>query len=848
MSDVRFLFAHNGGQDWSDWPPTTDPAEHQSRQILTTGIRYYQPMSTYNLSLPSLLHSGYECERCIVHLCERLEHIEGVVGAIVAGPEATLRIEYKPERVSRGHLEQAVHRIGADLEREREHQTMRLHDLHCPDCALIIQKAVRKVPGVVWAEVRFTTMQMFVEFERHAVSLEQIGRVVADYDVRACLPDQKEPNQKAAEGTGEHATRQAWWRRQRRQALTGAAAVLTLAGLALSATPAAPFASWLYAAAILTGGVTIARHAVAVAHARSVDMNILVTLAVLGAVGLGDRAEGAAVVVLFNIGNLLQAGAMERTRRSLRSLMHLRPKTAWVQRGSEEADAIELPVEQIVVGDVVQIRPGERIPADGVVLVGRSAIDQAPITGESIPVERGPGEIVYAGSLNGSGAISLRVTHAYQETMLARIVHCVEEAQAQRAPAQEFIDRFARYYTPIVIGLAVLLALLPPTVVQLGRGLHGLPVPADLWQTWLSRALAALLVSCPCALVISTPVAIVTAVGSAARNGALIKGGACLEALGKMRALLYDKTGTLTEGHCRIEAIVPLTERSAPELLRIGAALEAHSTHPLAIAFLTGAKAQGDLLLPYVRGLKEIPGHGVEGILGGRTYRIGGARLLEVGHRNQEQARHAVEQAMERGQITVLLADTECVLGLFTLRDSPRPKAATTIEALRTLGIRRQAMLTGDHAQVAQAVAAAVGLNEVQAGLLPEQKLSHVRQYQQECGVVGMVGDGINDAPALAAADVGIVMGAAGSDIAMETADVVLMRDDLARLPYLIRLSRRTRTIMRQNVAFSLLTKGLLLTTAVVSGVPLWLAVLGDVGVSLIVTLNALRLHDNAKA
>lgn len=793
-------------------------------------------MNTQVLELPTALLNTTPCERCLACLQEELSRVEGVVSLVIVHARALMQVEYEPARIKPDTLRARAEQIGANLAAQIDHQTLELKGLDCPDCAATIQKSLRRMPGMVHAEVQFARAQASVEFERASLSLADIRRIVERHGIHAGHAQDNAPaHRQTRDGNP--------WSKgslSRRRAATIIAALLVISGLALAAGNIGG-SFWLYAGAIVIGGWPIALSALQSARVRALDMNVLVTLAVLGAAGVGDWAEGATVVALFNVGNLMQAGAMERTRRSIRALMRLSPQTARLQ--SPDGD-VEVPVEQVQVGSSILIKPGERIPMDGIVLEGQSAVNQAPITGEAMPIECGPGGTVYAGTLNGAGSLIARVTHAYRDTTLARIAHQVEEAQAQRAPAQEWIDRFARVYTPFVVVLAILVATLPPLMMQLWQMAQHQPAVSGLWPMWFVRALALLLIACPCALVISTPVAIVTAIGSAARNGILIKGGVHLEAMSRVSAILYDKTGTLTQGKCRVEQVFPIAEMSEQEVVRISAALESRSEHPLATALLAHACAQGEEIPLFAREFAAFPGQGVQGTVRKTAYLLGNLKLMRAQGVDVTAALPVVENAQAAGQTTVILADRRGALGVIAVSDTPRPEAASAIALLIQAGIRRQAMLTGDHARAAQAIGAQVGMTEIQAGLLPEQKLVRIRAYQQEGDCVAMIGDGVNDAPALAAADVGIVMGAMGSDTAMETADIALMGDDLSRLPYLVRLSRRTRSIIRQNVIFALLTKGLLLITTLIAGVPLWLAVLGDVGVSLVVTLNALRLMD----
>lgn len=793
-------------------------------------------MNTQTLQLPILLPSDTDCERCIARLQAELVRIKGVTGAAVNNARTSIRIDYDPDLVTLSRIETEARMIGANIAARIDHQTLELRDLDCPDCAATIEKDVSALPGVIWARANFAAARIHVEFERGKTSLADIRKVIETHGVRACTISPPSDDT-VRERTPAPSTWAEWWNAHHRKVTTGLSFLFALLGLLTHGQ----ISVYGYAAAIVIGGWSTARAAWMALRTRSIDMSVLMTVAVIGAMGIGEWFEGATVVVLFSLGNLLQAGAMERTRRSIRALMDLSPKTARVLRGRGEFD---VPVEQVRLGDIVRVKPGERIPVDGEIVSGNSAINEAPITGESVPVDKGPGDPVFAGTLNGQGAIEFCVTHVYRDTALARIIHRVEEAQAQRAPAQQMIDRFARRYTPAVVGLAIVVSLVPPLASSAYHSLNHMAMPDGVWATWFLRGLSLLIIACPCALVISTPVAIVTAIGSASRNGVLIKGGVYLEEAGRLRAMLYDKTGTLTEGRFRVDDVVPIDRLSCNEILDIATALEVRSEHPLAEAFLKAVRNGHERQLPEVREFRAVPGQGVIGVLNGETYFLGNPNLLESSGIPLEPARAMLQHAEARGKTAVLLATKERPLGIILLSDAPRKDAALAIAELDKLGIEFQAMLTGDNVYVAQDVASAAGLKEFKANLLPDQKQALVQEYQWRYGKVGMVGDGINDAPALAAADVGIVMGAMGSDTAMETADIALMGDELSRLPYLIRLSRRTMAVIRQNIAFSLVTKAVLLVAAVFVGLPLWLAVLGDVGVSILVTLNAMRLMD----
>jgi Cd2+/Zn2+-exporting ATPase len=597
------------------------------------------------------------------------------------------------------------------------------------------------------------------------------------------------------------------------------------------------------------------------------------SLAVIGAVLIDEWAEAAVVVFLFSLGEALEGYTMDRARNAIRSLMALAPAEATVLRpcldcaghlgqplpGSGiyqhgpcpwcEPHELAAPVEELAVGETVLVRPGERVPMDGVVLAGRSAVNQAPITGESLPVDKAPGDEVFAGSINGSAALEIRVTRLAADNTLSRLIYLVEEAQAQKAPAQRWIDRFARVYTPTVVAVAAAVVLLPPLLL-------GQPLLNTGDQTgWLYRGLTMLVIACPCALVISTPVSIVSALSAAARRGVLIKGGLHLEALAGVRVMAFDKTGTLTLGRpaLTLARSVECSNRDAEpaescaacdDLLALAAAVERRSEHPLAAAVVQAAEARRlNGRYATALGVEALAGQGVRG-------RVNGARVAISSHRRTHELDlghdaafcSQIQRVEAAGQTTMLLHDDEGIRGYLAVADQVRPGSAAAVAGLKAAGIERVVMLTGDNARTAQAIAAQAGIDEVRANLLPGDKVSAVEALLAEHGAVAMVGDGINDAPALARATVGIAMGGAGSDQALETADIALMGDDLAGLPFVVRLSRQTRRVIVQNVAFSLGVKAVFLALALAGAATLWMAVFADVGASLLVILNGMRL------
>jgi len=583
-------------------------------------------------------------------------------------------------------------------------------------------------------------------------------------------------------------------------------------------------ASAFLVAATLAGGVFPVRRALVALRTKTVDINVLMVIAVSGALALQQWLEAASVVFLFAFAQWLEARTLERARLAIQALVELSPREAIVKRGGVEQ---RVPVEAIDVGSEIVVRPGDKVPLDGRVLAGHGDVNEAPITGESLPVDKGPGDEVYAGTINGRGSLELEVTRVGRDTRLARIIHLVEAAQARRAPVQYFVDRFARIYTPAVIVLAAVVAAGPPLVAG-----------ADP-ETWFYRSLVLLVIACPCALVISTPVSIVAALSAAARNGVLIKGGAYLERLADVRVVAFDKTGTLTRGEPRVSDVISTSAADTAEILRCAAAVEARSEHPIGRAITARARDLG-LEVPAATGFISAPGRGAEADVGDRRVIVGNDGMLAArGIRIQADAIDALRQ---RGNTVVCVAADGRMLGAVAVADPLRETARETIGMLRSHGIRRVAMLTGDHAATARAVAASLSLDEEHHGLLPEEKHALVLAMREAGGAVLMVGDGVNDAPALAAADVGVAMGAAASDAALETADVALMSGELLKLPYALRLARATVRNVKTNLVVSLVLKAVFLVAAITGSATLWMAVLADTGASVVVVANALRL------
>lgn len=588
----------------------------------------------------------------------------------------------------------------------------------------------------------------------------------------------------------------------------------------------------IFVIAILSGGWFILPKAFRAVRRLALDMNVLMTVAVAGAAAIGEWQEGAAVAFLFSLSELLESFSVARARKALSSLMKLSPLVALLKEGESFR---EVPVDQVKPDDVIAIKSGSRIPLDGEVVGGESAVDQAPITGESVPVDKGKGDTVFAGTINGQGSLDVRVTKLSSDTTLAKIIHLVEEAQEQKAPSQRFVDVFAKYYTPSVMGLALILLLVPPLVFS---------AP---WFVWIYRALVLLVIACPCALVISTPVSIVSGLTAMARRGVLIKGGAVLEAVGRLRALAVDKTGTITEGKPRVTKVHPVERTSENEIVGIAAAIDAHSEHPLALAVVAYAQQQK---FDFARSenYQAHSGRGATARVDNHDYFVGNHRFAhELAVCSDELERLLAEIEGEAQSVVVVghVPHAGCkgeVLGVLAVGDAVRANAKEAIVALHRAGVRKVVMLSGDNQRTADAIAKQAGIDEVHGDLLPDQKVDRIRELMKRERYVGMVGDGVNDAPAMAIATVGIAMGAAGTDTAIETADIALMKDDLSKIAETVVLGRRTLRVIHTNIIFALAVKAVFLVLAVLGYTSLWLAIAADTGATLVVIANALRL------
>lgn len=587
----------------------------------------------------------------------------------------------------------------------------------------------------------------------------------------------------------------------------------------------------LFLTSILVGGFPLLKTGLRNVTRLEFDMKTLMTVAVIGGAIIGEWGEVAVVVILFAISEALERFSMDRARKSIQSLMDIAPNDALIKRNGQEFTAH---VDDIVVGDVMIVKPSQKIAMDGIVVRGHSSVNQAAITGESVPVEKAVDDEVFAGTLNEEGLLEIKITKLIEDTTISKIIHLVEEAQGERAPAQAFVDKFAKYYTPIIMVVAALVAIIPPLFT------------GGNWSTWVYQGLAVLVVGCPCALVISTPISIVSAIGNAAKKGVLVKGGVYLEEMASLKAMAFDKTGTLTKGVPVVTDFTLLNPQlDQRQLFAIVTALENRSQHPLASAIV--AKAE-DEQLPYhdytVENVTALTGKGITGIVNGETYYVGSPKLFQerLPMRDITPLAQDIKSLQQQGKTAMLVGTETELLAIVAVADEVRPSSKEVIGKLHETGIAKTVMLTGDNERTAHAIGQAVGVADIQAELMPEDKLRFIKQLQEKHGHVAMVGDGVNDAPALAAATVGIAMGGAGTDTALETADIALMGDDLKKLPFTVKLSRKTLNIIKANIAFAIAIKLAALLLVVPGWLTLWIAILSDMGATVLVALNSMRL------
>ena len=790
---------------------------------------------------------------CIERLAERLRAQTGIaqVHLETQSGKPQLCLHYSPNLVTLEKLERLARDEGAAITQRFKHETLPIAGMDCGSCAAGIEHVVRKVAGVLKVNVNYPTGKMQVEYDSTQTSRENIVKAVSKLGYRVptgktiALPSA--PHDHSHEGHSheghDHAPQDhdhspehkelpaggAWWARNRELAMSLLSGVLLLGGFIGQSWLHLPFGVALifYLGAYAAGGYNLARHAIPTVLSGRFDVEFLMLAGAIGAACLGDWAEGAFLLFLFSLGHALEHSAMERARDAINALGKLTPKIARVRRNGNE---IEVPIEELQIGDVSIIRPGDRVAVEGKILSGASSLDQSPITGESVPVEKETGDEVFAGSINGDGALEVAVTKLAKDTTMARVLQMVEEAQSQKSPSQTFAEKFERVFVPCILVVVVLAAIVPP--------LAG-------WLTWdvaLLRAISTLVAASPCALALATPAAVLAGIGQAARNGVLIKGGVHLENLGSLRAIALDKTGTITRGRPEVSDVIPAAGFDRTQLLQLAASVETRSSHPLAQAVVRRAKERNLELLPAGE-LQNLQGRGVQSEVNGETIRIGNARMFEEAHIFlPDEINNQLQTLGEDGKPTMIVARGKTVLGVLALADTLREETPAALKALREMGISSLIMLTGDNARVAATIAENAGVTEVRADLLPEHKVDAIKELLREHGQVAMVGDGVNDAPALANATVGIAMGAGGTDVALETADVALMADDLSKLPYAVALSRQSRAIIKQNLWIALGVIAILVPSTLLGFAPLGVAIVFHEGSTLVVVANALRL------
>ncbi|MCM3216846.1 cadmium-translocating P-type ATPase [Niallia taxi] len=757
--------------------------------------------------------TGMDCPACAKTIEKGLGSLPGIETVKVNYSTAKMQV-YATNSAAFIPIEKEIKKLGYSAELMQRNNILRTYDImgmDCGSCAKSIENHFNKNPSVKEVSVNFSTGKMKIE---HTNSVEEIISEVDKIGYSASLKSYKKSSEEQPKNKKEN------W-------IIISSGLLIVLGFLLSYISVPTIGSTiLYAGAIIISGYKPVKSAFYAIKSRSLDMNVLMSAAAIGAALIGEWLEGATVVWLFAIGKYLQTKSIERTRNSIRSLMDLSPSEAWVKVGT---DLIKKPVEEISVGTTIVVKPGDRIALDGDVVQGESSVNQAPITGESIPVDKAIGDSVYAGTINEHGLLEVKVTKLVEDTTISKIIHLVEEAQEQKAPTEAFVDKFASIYTPIVFIAALAVIVIPPLI---GFG---------TWGEWFYKGLELLVIACPCALVISTPVAIVSAIGNAARNGVLIKGGTFLEAAGAINAIAFDKTGTLTVGKPKVSDIKTFNGSEEEELLSIALTLEEYSTHPIAKAIVDHVSGLGKSAKDGAE-FKSIVGKGVQATITGEIYYAGNMKLFKDMSIPLGTVEAYVNEVQNNGKTVVIIGTKTDILGVISVADTIRENSAIALKSLLSSGIKQTVMLTGDNEGTAKLIASKANVNRYFANLLPEDKVDAVKKLQKEGYKVAMVGDGINDAPALATADLGIAMGGAGTDTAMETADIVLMADNLEKLPHTIKLSKKALNIIKQNIWFSILIKVIALVLIFPGWLTLWMAVLSDTGAALIVIFNALRL------
>ena len=796
---------------------------------------------TIQLDIPVLLPDIKDGrDACISKLVQDLENQRGILKVHLkeAVNTSQLCLHFDPNLINLTAVERIARDAGSYVTERYRHESIPFTGMTSADAAPSLANILSNLPGMLHANVNYAAGLAFVAYdvtrlERATIlkSLQQMGYKPV---VPLAPPAAKRIKAPDAEHEHDHGSAPTflphWLQEKWTLFLVALAGLFFLVGWVGETFFNLPETAVLilFILAYIAGGYDIATHAVPGLLKGKFDTDVLMLAAAAGAALLGEWAEGAFLLFLFSLGHAGEHYALDRARNAINALGEMMPKTARVKQGD---DIVVRPVEEIALNDLVVVRPGDRIPVDGDIVRGSSTVDQSAITGESMPVAKGTGDAVFAGTINQGNALDIKVTKLAKDNTLSRVMQMVAEAQEQQSPTQQLMERFTAKFVPAVLIFVGLVIVAPPLVGWM------------TWQDSFYRAMLLLVAASPCALALGTPASVLAGIAQAARNGVLIKGGVHLENLGSLDVMAFDKTGTLTEGKFKVTNLVPLNGTDSDELLRTAAAVEQQSNHPLALAVVQAAQEKG-LELPLANGLENVLGRGVKSEVGGEPVLIGSLKLFdsENGRSPNSDIVQTVAQLEREGKTTMIVNQNGRFLGILALADTPRPGVQQTLQKLRDLGIQKLVMLTGDNEDVAQQIGKSVGVTDVRAELLPEHKLTAIKQLQQAYGNIAMAGDGVNDAPALAAATVGIAMGGAGTAVALETADVALMADDLSRLPFAVGLSRATRAIIQQNLIISLGVIGLLIVTSVLGMVALSGAVVLHEGSTIVVVLNALRL------
>jgi Cd2+/Zn2+-exporting ATPase len=791
---------------------------------------------TFKLDIPLVLPEVEDAhDRCLGTLGNELMLHKGVFQAHVKeGKPAQLCIHYDPNLISLAEVEALVTKAGSDLTRQYRHERIPFDSHVSADAASILVRSLEKLPGMLHASVNPAAGLAFVAYDSDRLERSAVEHCMRELGFDPLTDTRTTSHKTAGEHEHDHGSAPAFLPHALQEhwtyILVGLAGLCFLTGwigktfFSLSESQA----QILYMIAYLAGGYDIATHAIPALFRGKFDTDILMLAAALGAALLGEWAEGAFLLFLFSLGHAGEHYALDRARNAVNALAELMPDTARTRRAEK---LVEIPVEDLRIGDVVMVPPGDRLPVDGEVTRGNSAVDQSPITGESVPVNKKPGDEVFASTINTEAALDVKVTRLTRDNTLNRVMEMVANAQSQQSPTQQFTRRFTAWFVPAILILVALVILLPPLAGWMN------------WQRSFYTGMLLLVAASPCALAIGTPAAVLAGIGQAARNGVLIKGGVHLENLGVIRVMAFDKTGTLTQGRFQVTDMLPMNGSSRDELLATAAAVEQQSNHPIARAVVDKARELA-LPLPSAESMENLAGRGIMGMIDNQPVLIGSLRLFrETGwYQVDESLEQQINSLESEGRTTMAISLGERILGVLAVADSPRPGIRESLQQLRNLGIEKLVMLTGDNRKVAEQIARLTGVTDVQAGLMPEDKLLTIDRLKEAYGKVAMTGDGVNDAPALATATVGIAMGGAGTAVALETADVVLMADDLGKLPFAVGLSRASRRIIVQNLGISLGVIVLLIIAALGQGITLSSTVIFHEGSTIAVVLNALRL------